>query len=59
MAIKQAVRCLRSLASILRCSRRANGTPGIQQKLLSAPEHGGDGGHAVGPCAHKQGPVAL
>jgi glucose/arabinose dehydrogenase len=31
---------------------------GIQQKLVLAPEYGGDGGHAVGPCAHKQGPVA-
>jgi len=31
---------------------------GIQQKLVLAPEYGGDGGHAVGPCAQKQAPVA-
>ena len=29
-----------------------------QTKLVLAPEYGGDGGKAVGPCATKQGPVA-
>ncbi len=29
-----------------------------QAKLVLAPEYGGDGGKAVGPCATKQGPVA-
>jgi glucose/arabinose dehydrogenase/mono/diheme cytochrome c family protein len=29
-----------------------------QQKLVLAPEYGGDGGKAVGPCAQKQGPIA-
>ena len=29
-----------------------------QQKLVLAPEYGGDGGKAVGPCATKTGPVA-
>jgi glucose/arabinose dehydrogenase/mono/diheme cytochrome c family protein len=31
---------------------------GEQQKLVLAPEYGGDGGKAVGPCALKRGPVA-
>jgi glucose/arabinose dehydrogenase len=30
-----------------------------QQKLVLAPEYGGDGGNAVGPCAGKQAPVAV
>ena len=30
-----------------------------QQKLVLAPEYGGDGGKAVGPCAQKRGPVAV
>jgi glucose/arabinose dehydrogenase len=29
-----------------------------QQKLVLAPEYGGDGGKTIGPCAKKQGPVA-
>ena len=29
-----------------------------QQKLVLAPEYGGDGGKAVGRCADKRGPVA-
>lgn len=29
-----------------------------QVKLVLAPEYGGDGGKAVGPCAGKRGPVA-
>lgn len=29
-----------------------------QGKLVLAPEYGGDGGKAVGACAHKRGPVA-
>lgn len=29
-----------------------------QSKLVLAPEYGGDGGHAVGVCASKSGPVA-
>ena len=29
-----------------------------QGKLVLAPEYGGDGGHAVGVCANKIGPVA-
>ncbi len=29
-----------------------------QGKLVLAPEYGGDGGHAVGPCAAKRAPVA-
>jgi glucose/arabinose dehydrogenase/mono/diheme cytochrome c family protein len=29
-----------------------------QSKLVLAPEYGGDGGHAVGVCASKTGPVA-
>jgi glucose/arabinose dehydrogenase/mono/diheme cytochrome c family protein len=32
---------------------------GIQQKLVLAPEYGGDGGHAVGPCAQKRAPIAF
>jgi glucose/arabinose dehydrogenase/mono/diheme cytochrome c family protein len=32
---------------------------GTQQKLVLAPEYGGDGGKAVGPCAQKQAPIAL
>jgi glucose/arabinose dehydrogenase/mono/diheme cytochrome c family protein len=31
---------------------------GDQQKLVLAPEYGGDGGQAVGICAQKQAPVA-
>jgi len=30
-----------------------------QQKLVLAPEYGGDGGNAVGPCADKRAPVAV
>ncbi|QNI33110.1 PQQ-dependent sugar dehydrogenase [Alloacidobacterium dinghuense] len=30
-----------------------------QAKLVLAPEYGGDGGHAVGVCASKTGPVAV
>lgn len=30
----------------------------VQQKLVLAPEYGGDGGKAVGVCAKKRGPVA-
>jgi glucose/arabinose dehydrogenase/mono/diheme cytochrome c family protein len=30
----------------------------IQQKLVLAPEYGGDGGHKIGICAQKQPPVA-
>jgi glucose/arabinose dehydrogenase len=30
----------------------------MQQKLVLAPEYGGDGGKTVGVCAQKQGPVA-
>jgi glucose/arabinose dehydrogenase/mono/diheme cytochrome c family protein len=29
------------------------------QKLVLAPEYGGDGGKAIGPCANKLGPVAV
>jgi glucose/arabinose dehydrogenase/mono/diheme cytochrome c family protein len=29
-----------------------------QQKLVLAPEYGGDGGKAIGPCADKRAPVA-
>jgi mono/diheme cytochrome c family protein len=29
-----------------------------QQKRVLAPEYGGDGGKAVGPCANKRGPIA-
>ena len=29
-----------------------------QGKLVLAPEYGGDGGKAVGPCARKQAPIA-
>jgi glucose/arabinose dehydrogenase/mono/diheme cytochrome c family protein len=29
-----------------------------QQKLVLAPEYGGDGGEAVGPCAQKRAPIA-
>jgi glucose/arabinose dehydrogenase len=29
-----------------------------QHKLVLAPEYGGDGGKAVGPCAQKQAPIA-
>jgi glucose/arabinose dehydrogenase/mono/diheme cytochrome c family protein len=32
---------------------------GYQQKLVLAPEYGGDGGKDVGVCAQKQGPVAF
>jgi glucose/arabinose dehydrogenase len=31
---------------------------GVQEKLVLAPEYGGDGGHAVGICASKLPPVA-
>jgi glucose/arabinose dehydrogenase len=30
---------------------------GLQQKLVLAPEYGGDGGHTVGSCAEKRGPA--
>jgi len=30
----------------------------FQSKLVLAPEYGGDGGHAIGVCATKTGPVA-
>jgi glucose/arabinose dehydrogenase/mono/diheme cytochrome c family protein len=30
----------------------------MQQKLVLAPEYGGDGGHAIGVCAQKRAPVA-
>lgn len=30
-----------------------------QQKLVLAPEYGGDGGKTVGPCAQKHAPVAV
>jgi glucose/arabinose dehydrogenase/mono/diheme cytochrome c family protein len=30
----------------------------VQQKLVLAPEYGGDGGHKVGVCANKIAPVA-
>jgi glucose/arabinose dehydrogenase len=30
-----------------------------QQRLVLAPEYGGDGGKAVGPCAQRRGPVAI
>jgi glucose/arabinose dehydrogenase/mono/diheme cytochrome c family protein len=29
-----------------------------QKKLVLAPEYGGDGGKAIGPCATKTGPIA-
>src|SRR5882672_9125927 len=29
-----------------------------QQKLVLAPEYGGDGGHAAGPCTQKHAPIA-
>jgi glucose/arabinose dehydrogenase/mono/diheme cytochrome c family protein len=32
---------------------------GFQEKLVLAPEYGGDGGTAVGPCAQKRGPIAF
>jgi glucose/arabinose dehydrogenase len=32
---------------------------GSQQKLVLAPEYGGDGGKAVGDCATKKGPAAF
>lgn len=32
---------------------------GIQEQLVLAPEYGGDGGKAVGPCARKRGPIAF
>jgi glucose/arabinose dehydrogenase/mono/diheme cytochrome c family protein len=31
----------------------------VQQKLVLAPEYGGDGGKAVGPCADKRAPIAF
>jgi glucose/arabinose dehydrogenase/mono/diheme cytochrome c family protein len=30
----------------------------VQQKLVLAPEYGGDGGKTIGVCAQKQGPIA-
>jgi glucose/arabinose dehydrogenase/mono/diheme cytochrome c family protein len=30
----------------------------VQQKLILAPEYGGDGGHKIGVCANKIAPVA-
>jgi glucose/arabinose dehydrogenase/mono/diheme cytochrome c family protein len=30
-----------------------------QARLVLAPEYGGDGGKAIGPCGEKQGPVAF
>jgi glucose/arabinose dehydrogenase/mono/diheme cytochrome c family protein len=30
---------------------------GFLRKLVLAPEYGGDGGHAVGPCANKHAPA--
>jgi glucose/arabinose dehydrogenase/mono/diheme cytochrome c family protein len=30
----------------------------VAQKLVLAPEYGGDGGKAIGPCAGKKGPLA-
>jgi len=30
----------------------------VQQKLVLAPEYGGDGGQKVGPCANKTAPIA-
>jgi glucose/arabinose dehydrogenase/mono/diheme cytochrome c family protein len=30
---------------------------GFQQKLVLAPEYGGDGGHTIGVCAGKRGPA--
>jgi mono/diheme cytochrome c family protein len=30
----------------------------VRQKLVLAPEYGGDGGKAEGPCAKKQAPIA-
>lgn len=32
---------------------------GFQKRLVLAPEYGGDGGHAVGVCADKRGPLAF
>ncbi len=32
---------------------------GTQRKLVLAPEYGGDGGKAVGPCAQRRGPLAI
>ena len=32
---------------------------GTQRKLVLAPEYGGDGGKAVGPCAQRRGPLAV
>jgi glucose/arabinose dehydrogenase/mono/diheme cytochrome c family protein len=31
----------------------------FQQKLVLAPEYGGDGGKAIGPCANKLAPIAV
>jgi mono/diheme cytochrome c family protein len=31
----------------------------FRQKLVLAPEYGGNGGNAVGPCANKLGPMAI
>jgi glucose/arabinose dehydrogenase/mono/diheme cytochrome c family protein len=30
----------------------------VQKKLVLAPEYGGDGGNALGPCATKKAPIA-
>jgi glucose/arabinose dehydrogenase len=32
---------------------------GTQQKLVLAPEYGGDGGHAIGDCAQKLAPASF
>jgi glucose/arabinose dehydrogenase/mono/diheme cytochrome c family protein len=32
---------------------------GFQEKLVLAPEYGGNGGKAVGSCAQKRGPIAV
>jgi glucose/arabinose dehydrogenase/mono/diheme cytochrome c family protein len=32
---------------------------GFQNRLVLAPEYGGDGGKAVGPCANKLAPIAV
>ena len=32
---------------------------GFQKKLVLAPEYGGDGGKAVGPCSDRTGPAAF
>ncbi len=32
---------------------------GFQQRLVLAPEYGGDGGHAIGVCSGKRAPIAF